>query len=412
MGNTINCKETTSGSVCIANTIVLSDEEFKNKIYNTCKHIISSIVYDNTTKYYTLEESLKKLRGAELDTKKVLVFNDDLKKLYSINYDLFIRILISYSQYYNRFNFEDVLYSHINNATSCFQKLKIHDKHTIEYNKKKIPSFETAEFEAFAKTFLTNYKTCNYGIVKVSIKNNKHHDSFILIENENNNLSMTYYNTFIQEDKDTALENINYLYDTLKVANNKLKIFSSIKLSTKDNSEITEISSSLCVVIKLFWLYSVSFVATTFAKEKIHLSKSENWVKYVEFFFKNLKERDYYNLLMYFTGYLLCKYQNNYDLARDLSGKEFASFVHESIPEEERELYDIKYTEAPFDKKKYYAHILCLKDTQFVYKTNKKKLFDVCNMNYECDSECCISNGEYNGGICSVNQECNPDYYE
>ncbi len=402
MGNTINCKE----------TIVLSDEEFKNKIYNTCKQIVSSIVYDNPTKYYTLEESLKKLRGAELDSKKVLIFHDDLKKLYSINYDLFIRILISYSQYYGKFNFDDVLYSRLNNATSCFQKLKIHDNHTIEYNKKKIPSFETAEFEDFAKSFLTNYKTCNYGIVKVCIKSNKHHDSFILIENQNNNLTMTYYNTFIEDDKDTALENINYFYDTIKVANNKLKIFSSIKLSTKDNSEITEISSSLCVVMKLFWLYCVSFVATSFAKEKIHLSRSEKWVKYVEFFFKNLKERDYYNLLMYFTGYLLCKYQNNYDLSRELSGKEFASFVHKSILEEERELYDIKYTEAPFDKKKYYSHILCLKDTQFIYKTNKKKLFDVCNMNYECDSECCISNNGYDGGMCSVNQECNPDYYE
>jgi hypothetical protein len=401
MGNTITCNESSLGKelACSSNTIVLSNTDFKKTFYQTCEHLVSNIMFSSKKTFHTLDQSIDKLRGLELVFKKVMIFNDKEKKSYSISYDMFIRLVIMYSQLHNKFNMEKVLFDKINSGSSCFRNMRIknnmviYDNNKVDYNNKQIPSIEQPEFKNFSKSFLYNYKICNYGLIKVCINNNKHHDSFILCENNNNKLSLTYYNTFIDQDKDLAFETINYMHETLKLSNNKLKIFEDISLSVRDECKTTQVSSSLCVITKLFWLYSVGFIVNTFTEKHIYMPHSSIWLKYLDNYMESFNSQDYFDIIIYFMGYLFCSYQNDYNLSKELAGDDFASFVEGNMTSGEKELYKTVYVEAPFEKQKYYEHILCLKDAEFRYdtkKTNGKKLFDICNMNYdleECDSE-------------------------
>jgi len=400
MGNTNSCNQDTFEKeiTCTSNTIVLSDKEFKKVFYQSCDKLISNIMFASRNKFHTIEESIDKLKGLDLVFKKVMIFNENNKKAYSLNYETFIRMLIMYSQHHNKFNMESVIFDKLNTSSSCFRNMKIknnmviYDNNKIEYNNTQIPSIEQPEFKKFARSFLVNYKYCNYGIIKVCVHTNKHHDSFILCENRDGTLSLTYYNTFIDEDRDLAFDTINYIYETLKLSNSKLNIFNNISLSVKDECRTAEISPTLCVITKLFWLYAVGFIVNHLTEKRIHIPSSELWLKYFDNYMSKFDSQDYFDLIIYFMGYLFCAHQDNYNLSREIAGEKFAFFVELNLTEEEKELYYTEYVEAPFVKEKYYSHILCLKDTEFRYKSkNGKKLFDICNMDYDL-GECEIYN--------------------
>jgi len=411
------------GNTSHSNFKVLEHTKFEKTFYHICEYALSNILYDSTNYKYSLQDSMNRLKDVNIEGKKVMLFNDDTKKVYSIDYDFFIRLLTIYSKHNDKINFESIMYSKFN-TDNCFQKLKIKDnfiiynEDKITFNNKLIPSLELDEFKTFAKSFLNTYKNCSYGLIKVCMNHNKHLDSFILLENNDNKLTLTYKNNFINKDKNISINSINYLHQVLSIVNNKYKIFEDINLRIIDDCDITNVSTSLCYMNNLFWIYTIVFIVSKFQEEKIHLPSSDVWMKYYNNFFEGIDTHDYYNIVVYFMAYLMCKNQKKYNLAREIASKEFFTFCDNNMTDDDKKYYEMTYSSAPFDTEKYYEHILCLKETTFTYRSNKKKFLDVCRFNYECESECCMfddfynTEDNYNGNVCVSKNECNANYYE
>jgi hypothetical protein len=187
-------------------------------------------------------------------------------------------------------------------------------------------------------------------------------------------------------------------------------MFESIELVILDDCEISHVSSSMCYMYNLFWIYSMLFITSKLTEKNIYVPSSEVWIEYYNNFFDNIDSNDYYNLIVYFTACLICKNQKN--LSSDIASAEFFKFCMANMTDKDKNYFEINYSKAPFDTRKYYDHVVCMKTTGFSYSSDKKKFLDVCRFNYECESDCCLYDDYYDSNICVTNQECNSNYYD